>query len=60
MFRTYSKRQKQRLASNNYLGALNILSQIDPSATCFNEAQSLAQNAEGKVNAEEKNNGIFK
>jgi hypothetical protein len=53
------QKAKTTLASNNYLGALNILSQIDPSATCFNEAQSLAQNAEGKVNAEEKKQWDF-
>jgi hypothetical protein len=32
---------------------------IDPSATCFNEAQNIAKSAEKKVNAEKRNNGIF-
>jgi len=53
------QKAKTTLASNNYLGALNILSQIDPSATCFNEAQSLAQTAEVKVNAEERKQWDF-
>lgn len=45
---------KTTLAANNYNSALEILSQIDPSATCFNEGQTLMKNAESKIDAEEK------
>ncbi len=45
---------KTTLAANNYNAALEILSQIDPSATCFNESQTLMKNAESKIDAEEK------
>lgn len=48
------QKAKTSLAANDYVGALNILSEIDPSATCFNEAQTLAKTAETKVDAEEK------
>jgi hypothetical protein len=48
------QRAKTSLAGNDYVGALNILSEIDPSAACFNEAQSLGRSAEGKVDAEER------
>lgn len=33
---------------------MEILSQIDPSAICFNESQSLMKNAESKIDVEEK------
>lgn len=48
--------QKARttIASNDFVGALNLLAEIDPSATCFKEAQSIAKTAEAKVTAEEK------
>ncbi len=45
---------KTQMASNNYNGALNILSQIDPSTPCFKESQTLVNNAAAKVDAEEK------
>jgi hypothetical protein len=45
---------KTTIAANNYKAALEILSQIDPSATCFNESQSLMKNAESKIDVEEK------
>lgn len=45
---------KASLASNNYSGALNVLSAIDPSTTCYKEAESLMKSAEAKVDAEEK------
>ncbi len=45
---------KTSLASTNYNGALEILSRIDPSSSCFKEGQSLIKNAEAKVNVEEK------
>lgn len=48
------QKAKTSLATNDYVGALNILSEIDPSATCFNEAQTLAKTAETKVDAEDK------
>lgn len=45
---------KTTLAANNYAAALQTLSQIDPSASCFNESQVLMKNAESKIDAEEK------
>ncbi len=45
---------KTELASNNYGSALNILSQIDPSTSCYKESQSLISSASTKVDAEER------
>jgi hypothetical protein len=45
---------KTTLAANNYNATLEILSQIDPSATCFNESQTLMKNAESKIDTEDK------
>lgn len=45
---------KTQMAANNYNTALNILSQIDPSTTCFKESQTLMNSAAAKVDAEEK------
>ncbi len=45
---------KTQLASNNYNYALQILSQIDPSTSCFKESQTLVTNLATKVDAEEK------
>ena len=53
------QKAKTTLAGNDYAGALNILSDIDPSATCFNEAQIIAKSAEKKVDAEEKKQWDF-
>ncbi len=53
------QKAKTTLASSDYVGALNILSEIDPSATCFNEAQMIAQKAEDKVTALEKKQWDF-
>lgn len=53
------QKAKTSLAANDYVGALNILSEIDPSASCFNEAQTLAKTAETKVDAEEKKQWDF-
>jgi hypothetical protein len=53
------QKAKTALASNDFVGALDILSDIDPSATCFKEAQSIAKSAEAKVNAEEKKQWDF-
>lgn len=48
------QKAKTTLASNDYVGALNILSKIDPSASCFIEAQNIAEQAKKKVDADEK------
>jgi hypothetical protein len=53
------QKAKTSLAGNDYIGALNILSQIDPAATCFNEAQTIAKSAEAKVKVEEKKQWDF-
>ncbi len=53
------QKAKGLLAANDYAGALNILSDIDPSASCFNEAQLLAKTAETKVDTEEKKQWDF-
>ena len=53
------QKAKTALAGNDCIGALNILSEIDPSATCFTEAQALAKSAEPKVKAEEKKQWDF-
>ena len=45
---------KTQIATNNYSSALNILSRIDPSTTCFKESQTLVNNAAEKVDVEEK------
>lgn len=45
---------KTQMAANNYGGALNVLSQIDPSTTCFKESQMLVNNAAVKIDIEDK------
>jgi hypothetical protein len=45
------QKAKTTLASNDFVGALNILADIDPSATCFKEAQTIAKTAEAKFPA---------
>ncbi len=50
---------KTTLAANDYFGTLNILSEIDPSAICFKEAQTIAKSAETKVDVEEKKQWDF-
>lgn len=50
---------KTTLASNDYIGTLNILSEIDPSAVCFKEAQTIAKSASVNVDAEEKKHWDF-
>jgi hypothetical protein len=46
------------LASNNFESALDILANVNPSSTCFNEAQKIVQNIaktiQDKIKAEEK------
>lgn len=53
------QKAKTTLASNDFVGSLNILADIDPSATCFKEAQTIAKTAEAKVTAEEKKQWDF-
>ena len=50
---------KTTLSSNDFVGTLNILSNIDPSVSCFKEAQSIAKTVEAKVTAEEKKRWDF-
>lgn len=50
---------KNTIAVKNYVEALNILSKIDPSSTCFAESQNVAKTIETKVNAEEKKQWDF-
>jgi len=50
---------RNTLATNDYAGTLNILSEIDPSSPCFKESQTMAKTAETKVNAEEKKQWDF-
>ena len=50
---------RNTLATNDYSGTLNILSEIDPASPCFKESQSLAKSAETKVNSEEKKQWDF-
>lgn len=50
---------RNTLATNDYSGTLNILSEIDPASPCFKESQALAKSAETKVNAEEKKQWDF-
>ncbi|SNR71662.1 hypothetical protein [Flavobacterium sp. ov086] len=50
---------RNTIATNDYVEALNILSEIDPSSPCFKESQTIAKVAEGKVNAEEKKQWDF-
>lgn len=45
---------KTNLAANNFSGALNILSDIDPSTTCYKEAQPLITKAEAQIDVEQK------
>ena len=54
--------QKARtsIAGNDNVVALNFLSEIDPSTSCFNESQILAKSVEKKINAEERKQWEFK
>lgn len=54
------QKAKTTLASNDFVGALDILADIDPSATCFKEAQTISKTAEAKVTAEEKKQWDFR
>lgn len=54
------QKAKTSLAANDYKGALNILSEIDPSSACYKSAQELASIAGSKIDAEEKKRWDFK
>lgn len=56
---TSVQKAETALAANDYHGALEILSKIDPSATCFKKAQSLVKSVETKIDAEEKKQWDF-
>ncbi len=53
------QKAKTTLAGNNYNDALNILSDIDPSASSFEEAQLIAKKVEDKVSEIEKKEWDF-
>jgi hypothetical protein len=64
---TYKSYQKQRcaeqlqeartlIAGRYYDEALNVLSGVDPSTECFNDAKTMVKSVENKVNAEYKKN----
>jgi hypothetical protein len=42
------------VANNNFSKAIETLSIIDPSSTCFKEAESIIRKIEGKIDAEQK------
>jgi tetratricopeptide (TPR) repeat protein len=48
------------LAAKDYTGALTVIGQIDPSASCFNAAEALAKSAADKVDEESKKQWDFK
>lgn len=48
------QKAKMALASNDYIGALNVLGEIDPSTPCYKEVQILANSAAQKVDVEER------
>ncbi|MBK9981593.1 MAG: hypothetical protein IPP15_04075 [Saprospiraceae bacterium] len=50
---------RAELEANNYHSSLEILSQIDPAATCFEESRTLMKTAGSKVDAEEKKQWDF-
>lgn len=51
---------KVLLAAKDYTGALTIIGQIDPSASCFDAAETLAKSAAEKVDEEAKKQWEFK
>ena len=53
------QKAKTTLASGDYAGALDILAEIDPSTTCFEEAQMVAKSAKAMIRAEEKKQWDF-
>jgi len=48
------------LASNNYKETLNIIGNIDPSSKCYQDALTIINKVENKINAEEKKAWDFK
>lgn len=53
------QKAKTLLAANKYIETLEILSDLDPSASCFSEGQEIARTAEMKVDDEEKRKWDF-
>nr|WP_299417520.1 hypothetical protein [uncultured Emticicia sp.] len=53
------QKAKTKLESNEFMNALYIIAEIDPSTTCFKEAQTIAKMAKAKVSAEEKKQWNF-
>ena len=51
---------KVLIAAKDYTGALSIIGQIDPSASCFSAAEALAKSAAEKVDEEAKKQWDFK
>jgi hypothetical protein len=45
---------KSKLAANNYNSTLDILSQIDPSTSCFAESQALIEKTANKVDQKKR------
>jgi predicted amino acid racemase len=54
------QKAKTSLAGNDYKGTLTVLSEIDPSTSCFKEAQNIAKSVQSKIQAEEKKQWDFK
>jgi hypothetical protein len=54
------QKAKASIATTDYNTALNILEEVDPSASCFNESQTLEKSIETKIAAEEKKQWDFK
>ncbi|MEN9907595.1 MAG: hypothetical protein RLZZ540_736 [Bacteroidota bacterium] len=50
---------KNTLATNDYAGTLNVLSEVDPASPCFKESQDIAKTIENKVSTEEKKQWDF-
>jgi len=50
---------KAKSAAMDYDGALDILTEIDPSSICYNEQQTLMKSIENKISAEEKKQWDF-
>lgn len=53
------QKAKTTLAKSDYIGALNIISEIDPSTNCYKEAQLIAKYTEKQLKDEEKKQWNF-
>jgi hypothetical protein len=51
---------KSKIASQDYDGGLQVLSMIDPSSNCYNDAKTTIQQTENKVSAKAKKEWDFK